>query len=118
MEPDFSCCALWVAAPPFGSDWLDFMPDEPSWLAAPPEGDADGEDGALCCALAPPAAPPSRPPPMPCALARPVPAINAAVATVIISRLLIEFLLTKFALPSRQRKGIGDVPSFSLFHRF
>src|SRR5579864_8198738 len=57
-----------------------------SWLAAPPEGD----EGALCCVAAPPAAPPSWPPPMPCALAKPVPAISAAVATVIIKRLFME----------------------------
>jgi hypothetical protein len=48
-------------------------------------------------------------------LARPVPAINAAVAAVIIKRFIIEPSPHEFALPARQRKEIDDVPPF---HRF
>jgi hypothetical protein len=49
---------------------------------APPEG-------ALCCMVAPPDDGDSRPAPAPCAFAKPVPAIKAAVATEINKRLVI-----------------------------
>jgi hypothetical protein len=54
---------------------------------------------------------------MPCALARPVPAINAAVAAVIIKRFIIEISPHEFALPGRQRKEGGDVPRFCRFRK-
>src|ERR1700731_2879584 len=105
--------------PPFSSDWVAFIPsEEPSRLAAPDDGEAAGADGALCCVAAPPAAPPSRPPPMPCALARPVPAINAAVATVIIKRLFIEIPPQEVCTARATTKGgwrcsaVLMVPSF------
>jgi len=50
--------------------------------AAPPEG------GAVCCVAAPPEAP-SRLVPVPCAFAKPVPAIRAATAAEIKKRLVI-----------------------------
>jgi hypothetical protein len=65
------------------------VPDE----APPPRSD----EGALCCA-AEPADPASRPIPVPCAFAKPVPAISAAAATEIKKRLLIECLLTCFCI--------------------
>src|SRR5271155_5361416 len=103
--------------PPFSAGGLAFTPtEEPSGLGPPAEGEAAGADGALCCMPAPPAAPPSRPP-MPCALARPVPAINAAVAAVIMKRLIIETSPHEFALPARQRKEIDDVPPFCQFRK-
>src|SRR5271156_6350021 len=96
--------------PPFSSDWVAFMPsEEPSRLGAPAEGEAEGAGRALWRT-------PARPP-VPCALARPVPAINAAVAAVIIKRFIIETSPHEFALPARQRKEIDDVPPFCRFRK-
>src|SRR5216684_2966511 len=78
------CVALAPGAGLVGcSDCVAFMPD----------------GGALCCAVDP-ADGASRPIPVPCALANPVPAISAAAATDIIKRLVMEHLLTSFALPA------------------
>jgi hypothetical protein len=65
------------------------MPDGPlSRCVAPPdEAPPRSDEGALCCAA--PADPASRPVPAPCAFAKPVPAISAAVATEIKKRLVI-----------------------------
>ena len=71
------------------------------------------DDGAHSAACAAPADGPSRPIPVPCALAKPVPAISAAVAAVIIKRLIIEYLLTCLHCPRRQRKEMRDVPAVS-----
>jgi hypothetical protein len=66
------------------------MPDGPlSCCIAPPDAAPPRSDeGALCCAVEP-AVPASRPAPVPCAFAKPVPAISAAVATEIKKRLVI-----------------------------
>jgi hypothetical protein len=73
-----------------------------SWLIWPAEDPAD--DGALCM-VEPADDPPSRLVPVPCALAKPVPAIKAAAATEIKKRLVMEFLLTCFALPALTTKA-------------
>jgi hypothetical protein len=52
------------------------------------------EDGALCWTLEPPDDP-SRLMPVPCAFAKPVPAIRATAATEIMKRLLIEYLSSR-----------------------
>src|SRR5215213_3614635 len=67
-----------------------FMPDGPlsRCIAPPDEAPPRSDEGALCCA-AEPADPASRPVPAPCAFAKPVPAISAAVATEIKKRLVI-----------------------------
>jgi hypothetical protein len=71
------------------------MPDEGS-AALRFAGAAEfPDDGALCCAVEPDDGA-SRLVPVPCALAKPVPAISAAAATDIIKRLVIEHLLTCF----------------------
>ena len=67
------------------------------------EGEPRSEDGALC-AGAEPALPPAAPP-VPCAKANPLPAINAAAATEIIKRLVMEYLLRVIALPAPTTKG-------------
>src|ERR1700712_714036 len=97
------------------------MPGESAPLGAPearfmaPEEALPG-DGAVCCAAAPPAAPPpSRL--MPCALAKPVPAINAAAATEIKKRLVIGSSPHMSALPAEQRGELFDVPPYLKFHR-
>src|ERR1700751_4538116 len=69
-------------------------------------GVAEGEPGALCCALEP-ADGVSRLIPVPCALAKPVPAISAAAATEIIKRLIIERSPRVSALPASTTKGDG-----------
>jgi hypothetical protein len=97
----------------FCSDCVAFMPDEglvasgdfdsvDSWLIWPAEDPAD--DGPLCM-VEPADDPPSRLVPVPCALAKPVPAIKAAAATEIKKRLVMEFLLTCFALPALTTKA-------------
>jgi hypothetical protein len=60
------------------------MPDGPLSRCIAPPDEAPPEEGALCCA-----AEPADPVPAPCAFAKPVPAINAAVATEIKKRLVI-----------------------------
>src|SRR5229473_1300537 len=104
--------ARWVLAAPgaFSSDCVAFMPDDGLFFSSacvafmPDEGlFSVAEDGALCWALEP-ADGCSRFVPVPCALAKPVPAISAAAATDIIKRLVIEYLLTCFHCPRRQRK--------------
>src|ERR1700741_163887 len=71
---------------PAAGDFSDFMPDEGEAallfscsVVAPP-----ADDGALCIC-----APPDGRPPVPCALARPVPAISASAATEIKKRFVI-----------------------------
>src|SRR5437667_464825 len=78
--------------------------------AAPPV------DGAVCCVAAPPDVP-SRLMPVPCAFAKPVPAIRAATAAEINKRLVIEVLLTCLHCPRRQRKEMCDVPAESRFRQ-
>jgi hypothetical protein len=86
----------WVLAAPgdFWSDCVAFMPDEgPVGSAASrPVGAAEvplrSDEGALCWAVEP-ADGASRLMPVPCALAKPVPAISATAATDIIKRLVI-----------------------------
>src|SRR6266851_2071686 len=100
------CVALAPGAGLVGcSDCVAFMPDDglvgsaASRAAGAAEGAACSDGGALCCAVDP-ADGASRPIPVPCALANPVPAISAAAATDIIKRLVMEHLLTWFALPA------------------
>src|SRR5689334_12239395 len=94
-------------------DSAPFMPPD-SWLMAPDEPPRS-DDGELCWVAAPPAAPPpSRF--MPCALAKPVPAIRAAAATEIKKRLVIGNSPHVYALPAQQRREIGDVPPYLRFH--
>src|SRR5229473_2486504 len=100
------CVALAPGAGLVGcSDCVAFMPDDglvgsaASRAAGAAEGAACSDGGALCCAVDP-ADGASRPIPVPCALANPVPAISAAAATDIIKRLVMEHLLTSFALPA------------------
>src|SRR4030095_12183476 len=83
--------ARWFLAAPgdLSSDCVAFMSDEGfDWAAECPRS----EDGALCWALEPGC---SRFP-VPCALAKPAPAISATAATDIIKRLVIECLLSVF----------------------
>src|SRR5713226_5052817 len=105
------CVALAPGAGLVGcSDCVAFMPDDglvgsaASRAAGAAEGAACSDGGALCCAVDP-ADGASRPIPVPCALANPVPAISAAAATDIIKRLVMEHLLTWFALPAPTTKG-------------
>src|SRR6266571_4917083 len=126
--------ALLPLAPglPFSFDSDAFIPDDSEpffpWDSAPfipvdaPEsffGAAEGapcsDEGALCWVVAPPGAPSRLP--VPCAFAKPVPAIRAATAAEIKKRLVMEFLLTCVHCPRRQREEIGDVPVFSGFRR-
>src|SRR5664279_1948184 len=87
-----------------------------SWFIGAAEGELRSE-GALCWVAAPPAAPPSRvAPPVPCAWAKPAPAISAAAATDIIKRLVIEYLLKCLHCPRRQRKELHEVPPVSYTH--
>src|SRR3979411_2212345 len=91
------------------SDWVAFMPVDgfAGSAASRLVGAAElprSDDGALCWTVEPPVAPPWLIP-VPCALAKPVPAISAAAATEIIKRLVIEFLLTCFPLPAPTTKG-------------
>jgi hypothetical protein len=105
----------------FSSDWVDFMLEsEPldslasfRFIGVAADGAARSDEGALCW-VAVPADGASRP--IPCALARPVPAISAAAATDIKKRLVMEYLLV-FALPARQRKEMRDVPRYLRFQR-
>src|SRR5216684_130676 len=64
------------------------------------------EDGALCWALEP--AEGCSLVPVPCALAKPAPAISATAATDIIKRLIIECLLRVFSLPAPTTKREGS----------
>src|SRR5229473_2862387 len=95
------CLGVHVALAVFSA----FRPDDglvgsaASRAAGAAEGAACSDGGALCCAVDP-ADGASRPIPVPCALANPVPAISAAAATDIIKRLVMEHLLTSFALPA------------------
>src|SRR5665213_4319503 len=57
------------------------------------------EEGAACSADGP-----SRPVPVPCALANSAPASNAAAATDIIRRLVIEYLLISIAHADNERR--------------
>src|SRR6266436_2225744 len=99
--------------PFFSSDCVAFMSDEGfDWAAEFPRS----EDGALCWALEP-ADGCSRLVPVPCALAKPAPAISATAATDIIKRLIIECLLRCFHCPRRQRSGRAHVPRYCRFHR-
>src|SRR5712672_3107998 len=85
--------ARWLLAAPgdFSSDCVAFMSDEGfDWAAEFPRS----EDGALCWALEP--AEGCSFVPVPCALAKPAPAISATAATDIIKRLVIESLLRCF----------------------
>src|ERR1019366_5989699 len=77
----------------------------------------DGAAPWLCWA-AEPADGPSRPIPVPCALANPVPAINAAVAAVIIKRFIIEYLLTCFYARVDNESGCAMFPDGSRFPQF
>src|SRR3954454_13581073 len=85
-----------------------FMPDVPplSLCIVPEEAPPRSDEGELCCVVDP-ADGDSRFMPVPCAFAKPVPAIRAAAATEIKKRLVIEFLLTCLHCPRRQRKQIG-----------
>ena len=114
--PERSCRRPVVAA--LSAESAPFMPDVPplSRCMVPDGAPPRSEDGALCCAVEP-ADPASWPMPVPCAFAKPVPAIKAAAATEIKKRLLIEFLLTCSALPDRQRKELRDVPEYRRFRR-
>src|SRR6266446_7045044 len=118
---DFWPCTLslssarWLLAAPgdLSSDCVAFMSDEGfDWAAEFPRS----EDGALCWALEP-ADGCSRLVPVPCALAKPAPAISATAATDIIKRLIIECLLRCFHCPRRQRSGRAHVPRYCRFHR-
>ena len=74
-----------------------------------------------CSATARSAARRRRPPSrlmVPCALAKPVPAISAAAATEIIKRLVIEYLLTCCIARADNEEEMRDVPRYSRFHRF
>ena len=84
-------------------DSAPFMPDVPplSRCIAPPTRQPRSEDGALCW---PRNRRTPRRVPVPCAFAKPVPAISAAAATEIKKRLVIECLLTCLHCPRRQRK--------------
>src|SRR5947209_8077120 len=99
LAPDwpFSDSEDFMESEPFvPDDSAPFMPDLPeSWLIAPDEAPPRSEEDPPCCAEEP-ADGASRPPPVPCAFAKPVPAIRAAAATEIKKRLVIEFLLTCF----------------------
>jgi len=55
--------------------------------------------------------------PVPCALAKLVPAISAAAATVTLKRLIIKPLLTYLYCPRRQRQAMRDVPRYRGFQR-
>src|SRR5215211_7464807 len=90
-------------SPPFSAPFMPDVPPPPFSIPPPPP------DGC-CCVVAPPP-PLSIPPPVPCAFAKPVPAIRAAAATEIKNRLVIERLLTCLHCPRRQRKKMSDVPN-------
>src|SRR5881392_2079194 len=92
-------------SPPFSAPFVPVAPPLSRFIAPPPP------DGC-CCVVAPPAPPPfSIPPPVPCAFAKPVPAIRAAAATEIKKRLVIERLLTCLHCPRQQRRKMSDVPN-------
>src|SRR5512141_1417906 len=107
-----SARSLLVADGDFCSDCVAFMPvaglvasgdfdsvdSRLMWPAAEPAD--EGPDDGAPCTVEPADDPPSRLMPVPCALAKPVPAIRAAAATEIKKRLVMEFLLTCFALPA------------------
>src|SRR5882757_3715403 len=98
-------------SPPFSAPFAPVGPPLSRFIAPPPPG-------GCCCVVAPPAPPPfSIPPPVPCAFAKPVPAIRAAAATEIKKRLVIEVLLTCLHCPRRQRKEMCDVPGYFRFRR-
>src|SRR4051794_4691889 len=92
----------WADFSPFGAmslDWADFgasagapLCEESRFIGVAADG------GALCCVAGPDDGA-SRLMPVPCALAKPVPAISAAAATDIKKRLLMEYLLVS-ALPA------------------
>src|SRR5258708_3631553 len=109
--PEFSEPFIpWDSAP--------FMPVDAPWsFFGAAEGAACSVAGALCCVGAAPEAP-SRLVPVPCAFAKPVPAIRAATAAEIKKRLVIEYLLTWMHCPRRQRQEMDDVPHYLGFHRF
>src|SRR6266702_8385470 len=95
----------WFLAAPgdFSSDCVAFMPDEGPVGSAALRFDGAAElprsdDGALCWTVEP-ADGASRPIPVPCAFAKPAPAINATAATDIKKRLVMEYLLTCLHCP-------------------
>src|SRR5271155_175359 len=88
---------------PLVSDCVAFMPDGAIVLAA------GAFDGALCSAGAPAAGPSLLM--VPCALAKPAPAISAAAATDIIKRLVIEYLLTVFLARVDNEEGSTMFPN-------
>src|SRR5258708_31558304 len=101
----------------FSSDWVVFaagaLVSDASlrFIGVADEGAARSVDGALCWAVVP-ADGASRLIPVPCALAKPVPAISAAAATEIIKRLVMEYLLQCLHCPRRQRNEILGVPRY------
>src|SRR5258708_12334665 len=72
------------------------------------------EDGALCWALEP--AEGCSFVPVPCALAKPAPAISATAATDIINRLVIEYLLRCFPSPPPPLHRPSHLPRHSRLH--
>src|SRR5262249_41500618 len=104
--------------PGFCSVWVDFMPPFDSFVAPlddsldsdfdAPVGELDceaPEEVPECCIAAPPPAPPDSLF-IPCALAKPVPAISASAATETIKRLVILFSPQSVcALPARPTAG-------------
>jgi hypothetical protein len=91
---DFDSVDSWLAWP--ADDPAEDGPDDglvdsvASRLVGAADGAARSDDGALCW-MVEPADGASRLVPVPCALAKPVPAISAAAATEIIKRLVMEF---------------------------
>src|ERR1700730_9357812 len=109
FEPWALSSARWFLTAPgdFSSDWVAFMPDEGLVGAELPRS----EDGAPClCWAVEPADGCSRLVPVPCALAKPAPAISATAATDIIKRLVIESLLRCFIARADNEGGWIKVP--------
>src|ERR1700722_18043557 len=111
-------CARWLLLPCgaiFWSDCVVFsagaLESSRRFVGVADEGAARSDDGALCW-TAEPAAGASRLIPVPCAFAKPVPAISATAATDTIKRLVIERLLTCLHCPRRQRNEMCDVPRY------
>src|SRR3954453_1541689 len=110
--------ARWFLPAPgdFSSDCVAFMPDDGLVDSAPPRFAGAAEfprSGALCWAE--PAGDRSRSDPVPCAFAKPAPAISATAATDTIKRLVIEYLLACLHCPRQQRQEMGDVPRYRRF---
>src|SRR6266702_2205770 len=101
-------CALLPDGAFFSLDSAPFMPVLPLSRFIVP--DAAPPDGAVCCVAAPPDAP-SRFVPVPCAFAKPVPAIRAATAAEIKKRLVISISPHVSALPAPTTKGDGRCSS-------